>query len=126
MNSVMRVSDGPTTCFAVMDLMSGDPIYVSIARTGVVVKRSVMGILGAVLYKENEAYKAGMTAKALAYLYPECRLPAGFTNGALRSFSNAILHCSNAAEVSVVLNEAISRAERAAECSIDQVYAVPV
>jgi hypothetical protein len=75
------------------------------------VKKTRLGFFGAVLYEEKVVYKAAMTAKALSFLYPKSLLPSGFINPILRAFANAIMHCSTCAEVSIVLNEAVARAE---------------
>jgi hypothetical protein len=99
---------------ATIRLDSGEPCIVSIAQSGVRVKKTRLGFFGAVLYEEKVVYKAALTAKALSFLYPNNLLPPGFTNPVLRAFANAIMHCSTCAEVSIILNEAVARAERQA------------
>jgi len=112
-------SDNGRTCSANVKLDSGEPCFISIAQTGVLVKRSRLGIMGAVLYNESVVYKNAMTAKALRYLYPARRTPAGITNAALVEFTNAALHCSSAIEVTNVLNGAIVTVEKKSGKSIE-------
>ena len=97
---------------ATVRLPSGEPCFLSIAQSSVLVKKSRFGFLGSVLYREPDPYKSARTAMALAYLYPDDKTPADITNPILRSFFNTLLHCENAAEVCVTLNEAVRRAEQ--------------
>jgi hypothetical protein len=89
---------------------NGDPCYISVARSGVLVKRSRIGFLGAKLYEQGVC-DAAMTAKDLAYLLDERLAPEDITNPVLRSFTNAVLHCSTLEEATRILNSAVSVAE---------------
>ena len=85
---------------------NGDPCWVSIAQTGMLVKKSKTGFLGAKLYEEKNIYKAAKTAQVLIEQYPHDLTPDAMRNMVLKSIVNAILHCSDLAEVTIVLNEA--------------------
>jgi hypothetical protein len=98
-------------CGATIRLDNGEPCLLSIAQSGVLVKNSRFGWFGAILYNEKNVYKAAETAMALDFLFPDNLLPAGFTDLVLKSFANAIWHCSTCAEVAVTLNEAVARAK---------------
>src|SRR6266568_4196094 len=95
---------------------TGEPCMMSIAQSGLWVKKSRYGLFGSVLYHEKNAYINAQRTGALAYLFPD-----SITSPVLRAFFNAILHCRNAAEVSVTLNEAIPLAERKAGCSLSEI-----
>jgi hypothetical protein len=112
MADVLNFSDGKFTCYANVRLDSGEPCYINVAQTGVLVKKSRLGLLGPTLYKETVVYKAAMTAKALHHLYPDSRTPPGLHHPVLKAFTNAVLHCSSAMEVGTTLNQAIETAER--------------
>jgi hypothetical protein len=99
-------------CGATVRFSNGDPCTVSVARTSISVKKSRSGFLGAVLYREENTYKNAQTAMALAYLFQERRFPDGVHSPILRSFLNAILHCSSVADVSVSLNQAVLVAQK--------------
>ena len=86
---------------------NGDPCWIGIAQTGVLVKKSRVGILGAKLYDQKNLYEAAKTARALASLYPDNLTPAEMLNPVLVAFVNAVLHCRDLAEVARVLNEAV-------------------
>lgn len=103
--------DGPSGCFANIRMDSGDPCFVSIAQTGVLVKKSKLGWFGATLYNEKEVDPVAVTAMALTYLYPNKVTPPGITNPVLNAFVNAILHCLTLPEVTLILNHAVRKAE---------------
>jgi hypothetical protein len=94
---------------------NGDPCWISIAQTGIFVKKSKIGLFGAKLYEEKNIYKAAKTAQALSKQYPDDLTPDGMWNPVLKSIVNAILHCSNLAEVTIVLNEAAQKPENQGE-----------
>ncbi len=115
-------------CGATIELDNGEVVYVSIAQTGVLVRRWDMNggliksllrnFFGPKLYNENSVYKNAQTARALSLIYPEQAPQLSFKNPVLAAFSNAIWHCSSAAEVCIVLNEAVAKfpdAERAVD-----------
>ena len=105
-------------CGATIELDSTEICIVSIARSGVLVQSHKKGIFlgglrGAKLYSETDIYKATKTALALAAMYPEPSL--AFKNPVLSAFANAIWHCSSAAQVCIVLNEAMANAPQTQE-----------
>jgi hypothetical protein len=122
MATILRFADSRARgCGATVRLPSGEPCLVSVARSSILVKKSRYVFLGAVLYRETDVYKNARTAMALAYLFPDDQTPRGISNPVLRSFFNALLHCSSCAEVCVVINEAVQRAERKARCRLDEI-----
>jgi hypothetical protein len=102
------VSNGRPGRGATIRLDSGESCLISVAQTGVRVKKSRFGFIGAVLYNEKNVYKAAATAKALSERFPNSLLPPGFSDPVLSAFANAVLHCSTCAEVAVTLNEALN------------------
>jgi hypothetical protein len=97
-------------------------VFVSIAQIGVLARkmdtsngffREIMSnFFGAKLYTESSVYKNAQTC-ALSELFPDQSpdLPR-FKNPVLAVFANAIWHCSSAAEVCAVLNEAANKKQR--------------
>jgi TPR repeat protein len=104
-------------CGATLRLDSGEPCLISIAQSGVRVKKSRYGWLGAILYNETNIYLAAKTGLALDLLFPEKLVPITFQNPVLNAFTNAVWHCSTAAEVSVRLNKAV--------LDVEQIVSVP-
>ncbi len=104
-------------CGATIELDNGEVVYVSIAQTGVLVRRWDMNggliksllsnFFGPNLYNESSVYKNAQTGRALSQVYPEQASPLSFKNPVLAAFSNAIWHCPSALEVCTVLNEAV-------------------
>jgi hypothetical protein len=119
MPKLLRSSE-TTGCGATIKLDSGEVVYVSIARIGVLVRHSDMrggliktflnNFFGPKLYNESNVYKNAQTALALRMMYPEQAAELQFTNPALAAFSNAIWRCATAAKVCIVLNEAAVKA----------------
>jgi hypothetical protein len=101
-------SNGRPGLGATIRFESGETCLISIAQSGVRVKKSRFGFLGSVLYNEKNVYKAAATANALGEHFPNSLLPSGFSDPVLRAFANAVLHCSNCAEVAITLNEALN------------------
>jgi TPR repeat protein len=107
-------------CGATIELDNGEVVYVSIAQTGVLVRKWDMNggliksllsnFFGAKLYNESNVYKNAQTARALSLMYPEQAPPLCFKNPVLAAFSNAMWQCASAAEVCAILNEAMAKA----------------
>jgi hypothetical protein len=130
MSKLLRSSE-TAGCGATIELDNGEVVYVSIAQTGVLVRRWDMNggliksllsnFFGPKLYNESSVYKNAQTARALSLIYPEQASPLSFKNPVLAAFSNAIWHCSSAAKVCIVLNEAVAKfpdAERAVDAGL--------
>jgi hypothetical protein len=119
---ILFFADNPKQgCGATVMLESGEPCILSIAQSGVLVKKSRLGLLGATLYNEKNVYINAQRTGALAYLFPIKRFPDGMPSLNLRAFFNAILHCHSATEVCVTLNDAIQLAENRAGCPLDTI-----
>jgi hypothetical protein len=104
-------------CGATIELDSGDVCMISVAQAGVLVRSYRRGFFAAVfgsvfgptLYNEKNVYLAAKTAASLDTIFPE-KIPALiFRNPVLSAFANAVWHCSSAAEVSIVCNEAATK-----------------
>jgi hypothetical protein len=120
MPTLLRSSE-TAGCGATIQLDSAEVVFVSIAQTGVLVRlidlrggiiRNLMSNwLGPTLYNEKVVFKNARTAEALSIRFPEVTPSLCFNNPVLTAFANAIWHCSSAAEVSIVLNDALARTE---------------
>ena len=106
MTKLHSYKDSAVGCYANIRMDNGDPCFIGVAQTGVLVKKSKLGWLGAKLYDEKLVYNAAKTAQALAKMYPEKLTPEDMTNPVLDAFTNAVLHCSTLAEATIVINEA--------------------
>jgi hypothetical protein len=118
MPKLLRSSE-TSGCGATIRLDSGEVVYVSIARAGVLVrhwdmsggffKTFIGNFTGAKLYNEINVYKGSQTAIALRLTFPDQAPELNFKSPLLSAFSNAIWHCGSAAEVSITLNEAAAK-----------------
>jgi hypothetical protein len=135
MPALLRSSE-TAGCGATIELDNTEVVFVSIAQTGVLVrlidlkggliKTLVSNWFGPTLYNEKNVFKNAEAAQALSIMFPEEAPSLSFKNPVLTAFANAIWHCSSAAEVSIVLNEALakapkhSRAERLFDVDLDK------
>jgi len=107
MGKLIRYSDGKAGCWSRVNLENGDPIWISVAQTGIIVKKSRMGLMGAKLYNETNVYNAAKTAQALDAQISEYVTPSEMRNPVLRVFTQVALECKSAAQLSVRLNKAL-------------------
>ena len=126
MTEVHSCKDGATGCYANVRMDNGDPCFISVAQTGILVKKSKSGMFGPILYDNKNAYDAAMAAIALQFLYPKKRTPSEITNPILNAVLNAVLHCSSIAEVTLVLNEAVKDAEENSGQNIGDLATMPM
>ena len=109
---LIRYLDGKLGCWSRVSLESGDPIWISIAQTGVIVKKSRLGLMGATLYNETNVSTAAKMAQALDAQVSKYATPAEMTNPVLRAFTQAALECQSAAQLAVRISKAMEgRAE---------------
>jgi hypothetical protein len=109
-------------CGATIELDNDEVVYVSIAQVGILVRRWDMSggliktlmsnFFGPKLYNESDVYRNAQTAQILGVMFPDQTQSLQFKNPVLAAFSNAIWHCSSAAEVCIVLNEALTKVAR--------------
>lgn len=87
---------------------NGDPVWISVANTGVVVKNSRFGILGKKLFKgdRKEPERLASTIINLQKKFNDSLIPVDcdITSTVLKAFVNACLHCSSLSELEATLN----------------------
>jgi hypothetical protein len=76
-------------CGATLMPDSGEPCVLSIAQTGVRVRKSRYGFMGPILYDERNIYLAVKTGMTLAALFPENKIPIPIANPVLGAFTAA-------------------------------------
>jgi hypothetical protein len=86
---------------------NGDPILIRVGQSGVLVRKSRIGMFGPKLYESVDSDDAAKTAMSLGHLFSNNLTPDGMANPVLRAFTNAVLHCSTPEEVMYVLNEKV-------------------
>lgn len=114
-----------TSSYANLTLNNGDPIFISVAQSGILVKKTKFGLFGAKLYEETNVFKAAMTAKALSVFFRDCMAPAEIQNPALREFVNGVMICQSAAEVAMLLNGVVAQVEAIHGLPIADIQASP-
>ena len=112
MSRILRFKDTHFACWSRVNLDNGDPIYISVAYRGVLVKRSRTGLLGAILFKEINVYKAARTAEKLDSEIDQYDTPSKMTNIVLKAFTQAAFEAESSAQLSVRLNRALESIEK--------------
>jgi hypothetical protein len=92
-----------------VDLENGDPIWISVAHTGVVVKKSKIGFLGTTLYNERSNFSAAKTAHALNAGISKYVTPIDMTNPVLRAFTQVALESKSADQLAARVNQAAKK-----------------
>lgn len=97
--------DSPLGCWSRVQCSNGDPIWISVAQTGITVKRSKVGLFGAQLFYEKDLHTIALLCNNL-FLHVENfnSLPSGITNPVLMLFTQLCLQCESALEVTQLLN----------------------
>lgn len=104
MATLIRYMDSSMGCWSRVDCENGDPIWIGIAQTGILVKKSKLGFMGAQLFHEQDLHKIGEICNKLSLLIEQDNLPPDIQNPVLRLFTQICLNCSSALEVCNVLN----------------------
>ena len=109
MTEIHSYQDNKTTCYANIRMDNGDPVYISIAQTGVVIKKSKVGLFGPKLFVSRDAYHAAKTAEVLDGQFDNNLIPDGysFSNPVLKALVKACLSCSRIEEFTLLVNEAL-------------------
>lgn len=103
---IVRFSDSGSRCFAVVQA-GPDPIWISVAQSGVLVKRSRMGILGLALYKSRDLVELSRLCEVLDAQPLDVDLPVDLTNPVLALFTALALHSNSASEVAGYIRAAL-------------------
>jgi tetratricopeptide (TPR) repeat protein len=109
LGALLRFADGGGQCWARVQTESGEPIYISVARTGILVKRSRLGIFGTTIYAECTVVNLGETAHALQCELTADKTPDEMTNPVLKVFTQAALESRDAAELAARIGRARAR-----------------
>ncbi len=105
MTNLLRFLDaGPKGVWANIRMDNNDPCWIGVADTGVLVKRSKIGMFGAKLYDEKPP-KAAVTAIGLHNLFVDDLTPTDMRHPLLKAFANAVLHCPDLEEAKLLLND---------------------
>ena len=102
MTTLKDFTDDGRGCFANVRMDNDDLCWISIASSGVIVKKSKLGLIGEKLYS---CQQPGKLVVILMKNYPDILTPPEMTDPVLQQITNAVLHCSTLDEVKKVLNQ---------------------
>lgn len=110
MGKLIRYIDDARACFARVDWISRESAFISIAQTGVLIKRSRYGIFGAKLYVETNINNCLEMSRVLDNVILSRRslsyLPKALTDQVLRSFTRLAIETNSALEFRTGIEEA--------------------
>lgn len=105
MPTVVRFGDSKFECWSRVDFENGDPVWISIGQGNIVVKKSNLGLFGAVLYSEKNTFKNAEIAQYLDAMVDKYTTPDGMTNPVLKAFTQAALDSSSIGEFTARINQ---------------------
>ncbi len=98
MSRLIRFLDNKHGCWSRVDLSDGSPVYISVARTGVRIKQSRLGLFGRELYEEKVLYRLAETCMNLSSHINAYSVPGNMRSPVLRVFTQLALDSSSAKE----------------------------
>ena len=109
MTTIHSYKDSKTQLWANIRLDNNDPVFISVAQTGVLIKNSKIGIFGKKLFQSGKKDPTHFveTLSNLENKFPKSLIPPDvmINDYVLKIFVNACLHCSTLNELEEVLNE---------------------
>lgn len=105
--TINHFEDTKRRCYANLTMASGEPCLISVAQSGVLIKRSKVGIFGAILYDEKVIHRCVEMANKLGATYPKQIVPHEMHDPLLTCFVNAVLNCQSCTDVSLMFTKPI-------------------
>lgn len=99
MSEIVRYQDGSGQCWARIDLDNGDPIWISVAKNSVIVKKSRMGLFGKKLLNEKTSPQLFEALVRLNDSLKEFHVPKDIQHPALRRLTNVALVSESTSEL---------------------------
>jgi len=107
MGKLIKFIDGKRGCWSVIDLESGESVYIGVAQTGVIVRKSRWALFGTKLYNESDIHKIADTAATLATEIRQYTTPPAMTNPVLRVFTQVALDSDSAVQFCTRIGRAL-------------------
>ena len=104
MSKIIRYSDNSKERWSRVDLSDGTPLFISLAQTGIIVKKSKLGIFGPKLFKEDIIDRLARMCQNIDSNISYYSTPEGMKNPVLKVFTQVALDSSSPAEFITKLN----------------------
>jgi len=98
MSKIVRYLDNSYGCWSRVDLSDGTPLFISLAQTGILIKKSRLGILGPKLFKEEIVERLARMCQTIDSNITNYSTPEGIKNPVLKVFTQVALDSSSPAE----------------------------
>ena len=99
MSKLISFVDTKNACWSRVNLDSDEPIWISVSQSGVLVKRSKLGIFGSILFKGVDVIESGDVARNLSEVITEYSLPEDMHNIVLKSFTQSAINSHSSVEL---------------------------
>ena len=86
-------------------MTSGEPCWISIAKEGILIKKSKIGLFGKTVFKKGPIEEIYSKLGLLDKKFNKDLCPEDMKSFILKSFTNAALNCKNLDELESVLKE---------------------
>jgi hypothetical protein len=110
MGNIVRFAYNDDVCWSRVDWENGVPVYISIAKNGVLVKKTNPGVFGKKLYGETDIHACVAISRVLDnhILIDESfpLVPDGLTSPVLVSFTRLALQTNSSEEFCAKINDA--------------------
>ena len=99
---VRYVDNGSHECWSRVDMDTGENCYISVARTGLIIKESNLGIFGRIVFQVSDVDAFAYLAKSLSEVQYEDLTPSDMRNPVLKVITNEILHLGALDDIPVI------------------------
>lgn len=110
MGRVVRFKDDNSACWARVDWESGEPAFISIAQSGVLIKRSRLGLFGTILYSEPDIHSVVAMSRVIDdHILDDSivlDMPPGLNSPVLCSFTSLAVATDSAISFCASIGEA--------------------
>lgn len=108
MATLKHYKDTGIQCWASLTTQNNEPIWIGVAQTGVVVKKSKIGLMGAKLFSSRDVTHAATVAQSLDKELYDTQLPDGceITNPVLGVFVKAAIASDTLQELCSIIARA--------------------
>jgi hypothetical protein len=94
---------GALGCWSLVEMDTGENCWISIARTGLVIKESRIGFFGRVVFRVDDVDDLARLAVSLSEMQYEDLTPDDMTNPVLKLITNEVLHLGALSDIPVIL-----------------------
>ncbi len=105
MSGVVKFRDNPGASWATFRLRNDDPVSISVANNGVLIKKSKTGLFGPIVFHEKKIEECIRIAKVIDETTTFYLTPFGLDSPVLKAFSQVALESDSIADFLIRLKQ---------------------